>query len=128
MNNAAFYAYLGEPPTLAPGTSTNVKLAHVWQFAAVLKACPNDAAVVALTMANPKLAAEYAAQEAAYEALDVPNPLHAAIAAAGSDAERLALITVAPSHVRAEYADDLALSTYSQEQLCGQYVKLILGE
>ena len=128
MTNAEFYAYLGEPPTLPPGTSTSVKLAHVWQFAAVLAACPDDAAVVALTVTNPKLAADYASQEATYEALCAPNVLHAAVAAANSDAEALALIEAAPPAVRAEYADDLALSEYSTEQLCGQYRQLVLGE
>jgi hypothetical protein len=128
MNAAEFYAYLGEPPTLPPGTSTNVTLAHVWQFAAVLRACPDDAAVVTLTVANPTLAAAYAAQEAVYEALDKPNPLHTAVAAAPDDAHALALIAAAPADVRAEYANDLAMAAYTQEQLCGQYVKLILGE
>jgi hypothetical protein len=128
MNNADFYAYLGPPPTLPEGTSTSVKLAHVWQFAAVLGACPDDAAVVALTVANPKLAADYANQEAMYEALTAPNMLHATVAAAGSDAAALAQIEAAPPAVRAEYADDLALCEYNQEQLCGQYRQLVLGE
>ena len=128
MNNTEFYAYLGAPPTLPEGTSTHVKLAHVWQFATVLDACPDNAAMVTLTKANPKLAAEYASQEAIYEALTAPNVLHAAVAAAGSDAAALALIEAAPPDVRAEYADDLALAEYSQEQLCGQYRQLVLGE
>jgi hypothetical protein len=128
MNNADFYTYLGDLPTLPPGTSTAVKLAHVWQFAAVLKACPDDSAVVALTMSNPELAAQYAAQEAVYEALDAPNPLHALVADAPDDATVLRILATAPPEVRAEYANDLALTSYSQEQLCGQYTKLILGE
>ena len=128
MTNADFYKFLGEPPTLPLGTSTNVKLAHVWQFATALAACPDDAAVVALTVANPNLAADYANQEAVYEALTAPNVLHAAVAAAGNDAAALALIEAAPPAVRAEYADDLALCEYSQEQLCGQYRQLVLGE
>jgi hypothetical protein len=128
MTNAEFYAYLGEPPTLPPGTSTDVVLDHVWQFAAVLKACPDDAAVVTLTVANPALAATYAAQEAVYEALNAPNPMHAAIAAASDDAHALAIIAAAPADVRGEYANDLAMAEYNQETLCGQYRKLVLGE
>jgi hypothetical protein len=128
MNNADFYKFLGEPPTLPPGTSTNVRLSHVWQFAATLKACPDDSAVVALTVANPSLASEYAAQEAVYDALDAPNPLHALMADAPDDAAALRILEAAPARLRAEYADDLALTSYSQEQLCGQYTKLILGE
>jgi hypothetical protein len=128
VNNADFYKFLGEPPTLPPGTSTAVTLAHVWQFSAVLKACPDDAAVVALTVANPRLAAEYAMQEAVYEALDAPNPLHALVADAPDDRAALAILQAAPDNVRAEYANDLAMSAYTQEQLCGQYTQLILGE
>jgi hypothetical protein len=125
MNNADFYALLAKLPE---GASANVRLAHAWQFAAALAACPDTAAAVALTVANPKLAEQYANQEAIYEALCAPNALHAALAAAGGDAQALATIEAAAPAVRAEYADDLALAEYNQEQLCGQYRQLVLGE
>ena len=128
MTNDEFYKFLGAPPTLPPGTSTAVRLDHVWQFAAVLQACADTGSAVALTVANPRLAADYAAQEAVYEALDAPNPLHAAMAAASNDAARLATIAAANASERAEYADDLALGEYDQDALCSQYTTLILGE
>jgi hypothetical protein len=124
MNNADFYAHLAKLPD---GASSRVKLAHVWQFATLLAACADDAAVVALTVANPKLAEQYANQEAAYEALSTPNPLHAAVATL-DDAAALTVIGAAAPAERAEYADDLALAEYTQEQLCGQYRQLVLGE
>jgi len=125
MNNTEFYAHLAK---LADGAPANVKLAHAWQFAAALTVCPDGAAAVALTVANSKLAEQYANQEAVYEALCAPNVLHAALAAVGSNDEALAIIGEAPADVRAEYADDLALAEYNQEQLCGQYRQLVLGE
>ena len=121
MNNAKFYAALSDPASLP-------RLKHAWQFAAALKACTDDATAVVLTERNPKLAAAYAAQEAVLEALDAPNPLHAALADASTDAAALMLIDSAPEHVRTEYAADLAMAEYTQDQLCSQYVQLVLGE
>lgn len=122
MNNAKFYESLANPAALP-------KLKHVWQFALALKACKDDATAVALAERNPKLAGEYAAQEAVLEALDAPNPLHAAIAATSDDDDaNLFLVESAPEHVRNEYANDLALAEYTQDQLCSQYVQLVLGE
>jgi hypothetical protein len=122
MNNAKFYEMLADPSTLP-------KLKHVWQFALAVKACTDDAAVLALIDRNPKLAADYTAQEAVLEALDAPNPLHEAIAStSGDDEAAMLLIESAPEHVRAEYAADLAVAEYTQDQLCSQYVQLVLGE
>src|SRR5258707_612158 len=110
MNNAKFYAALSDPSTLP-------RLKHVWQFAAALKACTDDATAVAPTQRNPKLAADYAAHETVLEALNAPTPLHAAIAdTSGDEAEVLLLIESAPDHVRAEYANDLALAEYTQDR------------
>ena len=100
---------------------------HVWQFALAIKQCPQQLAVP-MAEANPKIAAQFAQQEAMYESLNAPNPLHAAVAAAHDDTARLMLIAAAPDDERAEYANDLALLEYSQEQVCGNYRQLILGE
>jgi hypothetical protein len=121
VNNSEFYRYLGA------GADRVVGLEHVWQYALAIKACP-DELVQALTVANPRIAAEFARQEAMYEALNAPNPLHAAVAAAPDDAQALAFIEAESADVRAEYANDLALGEYDQEQLCGQYRALVLGE
>lgn len=123
MNNEQFYKLLEREPF-----DGNVKLAHTWQFAQALKACADDAAVVALTRANPTLAADYAMQESVHEALGAPNPLHAAVAATPNDATALAVIAGAPAASRAEYANDLALAEYTQDDLCARYRELVLGE
>ncbi len=62
------------------------------------------------------------------EALNAPNPLHAAVADAPNDHAVLLLVESAPEHVRTEYAADLAMTEYTQDQLCSQYVQLVLGE
>lgn len=121
MKNSAFYKYLDD------GALTAVKLAHVWQYAAAIKVCP-DEVVQPLTVANPKLAAQYAREEAVFEALDADNPLAAAIADAPDEATVAELIAAAPPDVRAEYVAGLGLAEYSQEELCNQYKQLILGE
>jgi hypothetical protein len=120
MTNAEFYEYLDG------GALTAVPLAHVWQYALAVKVCPDDV-VEPLTVANPKLAAQFAREEAVFDALDAPNPLHAAVADV-SEAQALAIIAAAPPDVRAEYASGLALAEYTQEQLCTQYRSLILGD
>jgi hypothetical protein len=120
MTNTQVYEYLDA------GARSAVTLDHVWQYALAIKVCPDDI-VEPLTLANPKLAAEYARQEAVFEVLDAPNTLAVAVAAVG-EAEALALIAAASPDVRAEYAAGLALAEYSQEQLCAQYKQLILGE
>jgi hypothetical protein len=128
MNNADFYKLLGDGPTLPEGTATAVKLKFPWQFAALLQACPDTASVVALTAANPKLAQQYAMQEAAYEALGAPNWLQRAVDAAADDDETRLMIETAEPAVRAEYVGTLALAEYDQDQLCARYRELILGE
>lgn len=128
MNARDFYAWLGPEATLPPGTSADVKLDHVWQFDLALQACPDEEHVRALTDSNPKLARDYAAQSAVREALERPNPLHAAIAAAPDEAAKLAVLTAAPTAVRTEYADDLAVMAYDQDQLSASYRSLVLGE
>lgn len=120
MKNTEFYKYLDD------GALTAIKLAHVWQFAAAISVCP-DEIVQPLTTVNPKLAADYARQESVFDALDAPNALDVAVAAA-SETEARRLIAAADPATRAEYAAGLALAEYSQEQLCNQYKQLILGE
>ncbi|HWS67704.1 MAG TPA: hypothetical protein VN325_33460 [Steroidobacteraceae bacterium] len=124
MNARDFYAWLGPSATLPPDTSADVKLEHVWQFDLAIQAA-SDSQAVALTNRNPKLARDYAAQEAVREALDAPNPLHAEIAEA---TDKLAALNAAPAAVRAEYADDLAILAYDQDQLSASYRSLVLGE
>jgi hypothetical protein len=128
MNSRDFYQWLGPSATLPPGTSADVKLGHVWQFDLALQACPDDEHVRVLTFANPRLARDYAAQEAVREALERPNPLHAQITAAPSEAAKLAALNAAPAAVRAEYADDLAILAYEQDALSASYRSLVLGE
>jgi hypothetical protein len=128
MNARDFYKWLGPAATLPPGTSADVKLDAVWQFDLALQACPDDEHVRALTERNPKLARDYAAQAAVREALESPNPLHAAMAAAPNEAAKLAALNAAPAAVRAEYADDLAILAYEQDQLSASYRTLVLGE
>lgn len=120
MRNVEFYKYIDE------GALAAVKLAHVWQYALAVKVCPDDV-VEPLTVANPKLAAQFAREEAVFDALDAPNALDVAVANV-SEAQALQLIAAAPADVRAEYAAGLGLAEYSQEQLCTQYKQLILGE
>jgi hypothetical protein len=128
MNNADFYKLLGDAPTLPEDTATAVKLKHVWQFAALLQACPDTPSIGSLTAANPKLAQQYAMQEAAYEALGAPNWLERAVDDAADDDETRLMIETADASVRAEYVGTLALAEYDQEQLCARYRELILGE
>lgn len=120
MTNTQFYEYLDR------GALTAIQLQHTWQYALAIKVCPDDQ-VEPLTVLNTKLAKEYARQEAVFEALDAPNALTVAVAAA-DEAQALELIAAAPADVRAEYAADLAMGEYSQEQLMAQYRQLILGE
>jgi hypothetical protein len=120
MTNTEFYTYLDG------GALTVVQLQHTWQYALAIKTCPDDL-VEPITVANPKIAAEYARQEAVFDVLDAPNALAVAVPAAG-EAEALALIAAASPEVRAEYAAGLGMAEYTQEQLCTQYKQLILGE
>jgi hypothetical protein len=120
MTNTQFYEYLDA------GALTAIQLKHTWQYALAIKVCPDDV-VEPLILANPKIAAEYARQEAVFDALDAPNALAVAVADV-DEAQALALIAAAPPDVRAEYAAGLALAEYSQEQIMSQYRQLILGE
>jgi hypothetical protein len=124
MTAREFYAWLDK---LTPADSGDVKLEQVWQFDLAIQAASAPQAV-ALTNRNPKLARDYAAQEAVREALEKPNPLHAEIAAAANSYDRLALINAAPAAMRAEYADDLAILAYAQDALSASYRSLVLGE
>ncbi len=120
MTNTQFFEYLDA------GALTPVRLAHVWQYALAIRVCPENV-VEPLTTLNAKLAAQFAREEAVFDALDAPNPLHATVAEVG-EAEARELIAAAPLDVRAEYAADLAIGEYTHEQLCDQYRQLILGE
>jgi hypothetical protein len=120
MTNAQFFEYLDG------GALSPLRLDHVWQYALAIKVCP-DEIVQPLTVANSRLAAQFAREEAVFDALDAPNPLHVTVAAVGEAAAR-ELIAAADPATRAEYAADLAMGEYTQEQLCDQYRQLILGE
>jgi hypothetical protein len=121
MTARDFYAWLDK---FTPADTGDVKLDQVWQFDLAVQIASASQAV-ALTNRNPKLARDYAAQQAVREALERPNPLHELVAVAS---DRLAVLNAAPAPVRAEYADDLAMLAYDQDQLSASYRSLVLGE